>query len=102
MYARRPEATIPDWYQRRIDTIRSGDTKERLWSWELHSKPTEKRAYGIKREPHRPWQLGYQAVPHVIDGQVEVPRHGLYNPPHYIEPGRVEPLPAIHMDMKHI
>ena len=73
-----------------------------MWPWELTSKPTEKRAYGIKRESPRPWQRGYQAVPHDIEGQVQMPRHGLYNPPHYQEPGRVEPLPPINVDMKHL
>ena len=102
MYARRPEPTVPDWYQRRVDTIRSGDTKERMWPWELTSRPTEKQAYGYSRQSPRPWQRGYQAVLHDIEGQVRMPRHGLYNPPHYIEPNRVEPLPPIHIDMKHL
>ena len=75
-YARRAEATEPDWYQRRVNTIRGGDTKERLWPWELTCKPTEKKAYGISRESPRPVQLGYQAVPHDITGQVQMPKVG--------------------------
>ena len=76
MYARRPEPTVPDWYQRRVDTIRSGDTKERMWPWELTSRPTEKQVYGYSRQSPRPWQRGYQAVLHDIEGQVRMPRHG--------------------------
>ena len=100
-YARRAEATVPDWYQRRVNTIRQGDTKERLWPWELTSRPTEKKAYGISRESPRPVQRGYQAVPHDITGQVQMPKWGLYHPPHYAEPSRVEPLPPLHGDEKH-
>lgn len=101
-YARRADAQHPDWYTRRVNTIRGADTKERLWHWERPQKPTEKKAFGISRASPRPWQRGYQAVPHDIQGQVQMPRHGLYHPPHYGEPSGVEPLPALHIDQKHL
>ena len=44
--------------------------QERLWHWERPYKPTEKTAYGISRDSPRPWQRGYQAVPHDVEGQV--------------------------------
>ena len=34
--------------------------------------------------------------------QVPMSRWGLYNPPHYEQPNRVEPLPSIHGDQKHL
>ena len=101
-YARRAEATGPDWYNRRVRDIRSADTTERLWPWELTSKPTEKSAFGIRRESPRPVQRGHQATPHDIEGQVQMPKWGLYHPHHYEEPSRVEPLPPLHVDMKQL
>ena len=101
-YARSAAATSPDWYTRRVENIRGGHTKMRLWHYERPQKPTEKQVYGLYRDPPRPWQRGYQAVPHNIEGQVQMPKHGLYNPPHYQEPGRVEPLPPLHIDQKHL
>lgn len=101
-YAHSAASQHPDWYNRRVDTICRADTKERLWHWERPYKPTEKTAYGISRDSPRPWQRGYQAVPHDVEGQVPMPRWGLYNPPHYEEPNRVEPLPPIHPDQKHL
>jgi len=100
-YARRAESWHPDWYARRVATQRHSDTKERLWPWELTSRPTEKRVYGVARESPRPVQRGYQATPHDVQGQVQMPRWGLYHPPHYEEPSRVEPLPALNMGEKH-
>jgi len=100
-YARSAEAWHPDWYARRVDTIRQANTKERLWPWELTSRPTEKRVYGLARESPRPVQRGFQAVPHQIQGQVEMPRWGLFHPDHYSRPSRVEHLPTLHSDEKH-
>ena len=102
MYAHRPEATLPDWYTRRVSDIRDADTKVRLWDWEKASRPTEKRAFGLTKETPQPVQRGYFAFPHKPEGQVEVPKWGLYNPPHYQEPGRVEPLPDVHFQQKHL
>ena len=56
----------------------------------------------IFQEP-QPVQRGtYQGFPHAIQGQVAMPKHGLYHPPHYQEPSRVEPLPPLHLDMKNL
>ena len=101
-YARREESQHPDWYSRRVNTIRSADTIERLWPWELTSRPTEKKVYGLTQEKPQPVQRGYQAQPHTIDGQIPMPKWGLYNPPHYEEPSRVAPLPSIHVDDKRL
>ena len=102
LYATRPEPVYPDWHQREISTIRAGDTKERLWDWEKASRPTEKKAFGLTQTIPQPVQRGYFAFPHKVEGQVEVPKWGLYNPPHYQEPSRVEPLPPVHFQQKHI
>lgn len=103
-YARSAASTTPDWYSRRVSTIRGGDLTELTWKpWEQTSKPNEKKVYGMVREPrHRPWQRGYQATPHEIDGQIPMPRWGLYHPHYYQEPARCEPLPPVHADEKHL
>lgn len=102
-YARSAAATVPDWYARRVATIRGGDMKELLWSWEGTSKATEKKVFGIDRKVQPvPCQRGHQSTPHDIDGQVAMPRWGLYHPHHYEEPSRALPLPPIHPDEKHL
>ena len=101
-YARGAASQHPDWYTRRVQTIHKADNKMRLWHYERPQKPTEKQVYGLYRDPPRPWQRGYQAVPHDVEGQVQMPRHGLYHPHYYQEPSRVEPLPPLHTDMKHL
>ena len=101
-YAQKADATSPDWYSRRTNTIRGGDIKELLWPYEGTSKPTEKKTFGITKDPPIQWRKGYRAVPHDIEGQVVVPRWGLYHPGHYECPGRAEQLPAIHPDEKHL
>ena len=54
------------------------------------------------QEP-RPVQRGtYNSGPHFIEGQVRMPKHGLYHPPHYQQPSGVEPLPPLHLDMKNM
>ena len=102
-YARSATSTTPDWYSRRVGAIRSGDLTHLMWKpWDQTSKPSEKKVYGIVREPrHRPWMRGYQA-PLEVDGRVQVPRWGLYHPHHYQEPARCEPLPPVHADEKHL
>jgi len=88
-----------------VATIRSGDLTELMWTpWQQTSKPSEKKVYGMAREPrHRPWQRGYVPTPAGdVDGQVPAPRWGLYQPHYYQQPARCEPLPPLHPDEKHL
>lgn len=102
MYAKSSTATYPDWYQRRIDTIRSADTKYRLWSWEKTDRPHEKQTFNNDHKQMIPIYRGFQAVPRDITGQVAMPKWGIYHPDSYQEGARVEPLPPLRTHTKHI
>ena len=99
-YARQAHATEPDWYTRKTATIRSGYTTEKSWPYDLTSKPTERSVYNTTHEVPKPWQRGYQAIPHDIKGGIQMPRWGLHHPHHYEDPSRVEPLANAHYDEK--
>ena len=101
-YARRAESRHPDWYNRKVNYTRNSDIKNMMWTWDKTDKPTFKKTFGITREPPKPVQKGYQATPHNIEGQVQMPRWGLYHPDFYQEKCGVEPLPPLHSDMKHM
>jgi len=101
-YAQRADAQHPDWYTRRVNNIRQAYTKGRLWPWELTSRPTEKRVYDSSSEMPQPVQTGYQAAPHAMQGQIPMPKWGLFHPSHYEKPSRVEPLPPIQPMEKHL
>lgn len=102
-YARQAHATVPDWYARRTETVRDGYLKEKGWSYDLTSKPTERSVYSVTKPtdiPVKPWQRGYQAVPHDVRGEIQMPRWGLHHPHHYEDPMRAEPVAGAHFDEK--
>ena len=114
MYTHQASSNDPTWFARRTRGIHDGYTKERLWPWELTSRPTEKRVYGYEREDPRPVKRGGfpHAVPHFIEGQIRAPRWGIYHPnggetqryhQHYYQfPMRAEPLGEAYFNEKHL
>lgn len=97
MYSRSAAATVPDWYSRRLNTVRKGDSKELNWVWDQPSKPTQRKTFGMGTELQKPCvQRGHQASPHDVEGQVTNSRFALYHPAHYQEPARAEALPSVH------
>ncbi|KAK2191981.1 hypothetical protein NP493_41g02016 [Ridgeia piscesae] len=114
MYTHKSSSNDPTWFARTTRRIYDGDTKERMWPWELTSRPTEKRVYGYEREAPRPVKRsGFpHAVPHFIEGEIRAPRWGIYHPNHgesqryhqhyYQFPSRAEPLPEAYANEKHL
>ncbi|ELU06298.1 hypothetical protein CAPTEDRAFT_185306, partial [Capitella teleta] len=54
MYAHHAEATVPDWYCRRIYNINHNDIKDKMRAYEQTSKPTIKATYNLPRSHSEP------------------------------------------------
>ncbi|XP_071110982.1 uncharacterized protein [Haliotis cracherodii] len=107
-YARRASSQHPDWYNRRRDTVRRADYKNINWHNERPSKPTARTHDDfvpytnevmmkdvIKPMPHNKGFQGTVTFPKPFPMEVPAPKWGLYHPPHYEEPTRLNHFPPV-------
>ena len=87
------------------------DYKNINWSYELPSKPTSRIHDGftpyendvimkdtLPAMPHNRSYQGSFSYPKPFPQEIPTPKWGLYNPPHYQEPGRLNNYPPVKYD----
>ncbi|ESO06679.1 hypothetical protein HELRODRAFT_188446 [Helobdella robusta] len=72
MHSRSKQATEPDWFTRR-------PTQRRIIS-QADYMGTDPDRRMVLAEVTSTWKSGYRAVPHNLEGQVSVPKWGIYHP----------------------
>ncbi|KAL8597190.1 hypothetical protein ACOMHN_022237 [Nucella lapillus] len=107
-YAWRGTSRHPDWHNRTVDTIRRADYKNVNWHYERPSKPTSRSHDAftpyendvimkdtLPAMPHNRSFQGKFSCPKPFPQEIPTPKWGLYNPPHYQEPGRLDNYPPV-------
>ncbi|KAK3774026.1 hypothetical protein RRG08_030108 [Elysia crispata] len=110
-YAWRSTSRHPDWFNRETNQIRRADYKNVNWHFERPSKPTsrihddfipfnnEVMMKDVQRPmPHNRGYRGNWSYPTPFPQEIPSPKWGLYNPPHYQEPTRLNYFPPIRYD----
>uniref|UniRef100_A0A2C9LLD5 Uncharacterized protein n=1 Tax=Biomphalaria glabrata TaxID=6526 RepID=A0A2C9LLD5_BIOGL len=110
-HAWRSTSRHPDWYNRKVNYIRRADYKNVNWHWEQPSKPTSRKHDDFvpfnnevkmkevqKAMPHNKGLQGSWSYAVPFPQEIPTPKWGLFNPPNYQEPTRLNHFPPIRYD----